>query len=131
MLVPLELKVLGRVFGLEGHPSGGAIAQVVVITVLAPLAIGLIVRLIVPRFATWLAKPLSLSGAVTLGLSAVAMPFGSWQSLTSLTGDGTVAVITFPGEKTVLAAVLLYLLWSTIVSVPHLLWRRRRLVGTG
>lgn len=36
------------------------------------------------------------------------------------------AVANFPGEKLVLAAVLLYLLVNAVVSIPYLLWQKRQ-----
>jgi BASS family bile acid:Na+ symporter len=33
----------------------------------------------------------------------------------------------FPGEKAALAAILLCLIWGTILSIPYVRWRRHRI----
>ena len=40
-----------------------------------------------------------------------------------------IAGITFPAQKLVMGAVLLYLLMATVLSIPYVSWRRRQLAG--
>jgi hypothetical protein len=40
-----------------------------------------------------------------------------------------IASASFPGQKLVLGAVLLYLIVNAVVSLPYLNWRRRHHAG--
>ena len=153
--------------------SPGAIALLVLRTVLVPLAVGIAVRSLAASFAERIARPVSLMATVLLIASALPILFTAWPALVSLTGNGTIVALagfvlvglavghllggpdpedravlalstasrhpgvalaiahaSFPAQKLVLAAVLLYLLVSAIVSMPYLAWSRRRHAGS-
>jgi BASS family bile acid:Na+ symporter len=172
VFVPAAVELLGRVFGRSTHISVATVAQLVLLTVLLPLAAGIAVRRFAPAFADRIARPISLVAAVLLIASALPILFTASQAITSLIGNGTIIAIaafvifgltvghllggpepedrtvlalstasrhpgialaiasaSFPGQKLVLAAVLLYLIVNVIVSLPYLNWRRRHHTG--
>jgi BASS family bile acid:Na+ symporter len=93
VFVPLAIEALGWLFGREAHVGAGVVARIVGITVLLPLAAGLIVRRVGPmvtaRIAPWTARV----GNVLLlaGLLAVLIVVGP--AILALVGNGTVLVI--------------------------------------
>jgi BASS family bile acid:Na+ symporter len=170
LFVPATVEIHGRIVEADEHISLVAIGSVVLMTVLAPLAVGVVVRYVVPTFAERVAAPLSLLANLLLGLSALAILVGAWSAIVTLVGNGTLAVIAvfvlaglaighllggpdpdqrtvlalstatrhpgvalaivganFPGEKAALAAILLCLIWGTILSIPYVRWRRHRI----
>jgi BASS family bile acid:Na+ symporter len=172
VFVPTAVELLGRVFGRSAHISVATIAQLVLLTVLLPLAAGIAVRHFAPALADRIARPISLVAAVLLIASALPIVFTAWPAITSLIGNGTIIAIaafvifgltaghllggpeeedrtvlalstasrhpgialaiasaSFPGEKLVLGAVLLYLIVNAILSLPYLNWRRRHHAG--
>lgn len=166
--VPLAVNLLGRVFMTHAHVPPASVATVVLTTVLAPLAAGVVVRAMMPTLAEKLAAPLGLFATILLALGALVMLFAAWPQVVSLVGNGTlvaitvfvlfglavghllggpepddrtvlaiatasrhpgvaiaIAAATFPQEKAVSAAVVLYLIVSAIVSIPYASWRKR------
>ncbi len=170
VFVPLAVNLLGgRALGVPMQMSPMAVARVVAITVLAPLAGGLIVRRITPAFAMRIAKPISRMASVLLIISLLPILFTAMPAMVSLIGNGTLAAVVafvavglavghilggpepagrtvlalttasrhpgvaaaiatsnFPQQKLVLPAILLYLLVNAIMSIPYLVWRRRK-----
>jgi BASS family bile acid:Na+ symporter len=172
VFVPVAVGLLGRVFDRSAHISVATIAQLVLFTVLLPLAAGIAVRHFAPASADRIARPISLVAAVLLIASALPIVFTAWPAITSLIGNGTIIAIaafvifglavghllggpeeedrtvlalstasrhpgialaiasaSFPGQKLVLGAVLLYLIVNAVVSLPYLNWRRRHHAG--
>jgi BASS family bile acid:Na+ symporter len=168
IFVPVAVELLGRAFGTPSHMSLGAVARLVLLTVLVPLGVGMAMRSLAAAFAARIARSVSLVATVLLIASALPILFTAWPTIVSLTGDGTmialaafvlvglavghllggpdpedrivlalstasrhpgvaltIAHATFPEQQLVLAAVLLYLLVSSIVSLPYLAWSRR------
>lgn len=166
--VPLAVDLLGRVFGGSAQISVATIAQLVLTTVILPLAAGVAVRHFAPAFADRIGKLISLVAAVLLIASALPVVIIAWPSIASLIGNGTIIAIAafvivglaaghalggpapedrtvlafstasrhpgvalatasanFPGEKLVLAAVLLYLIVNAVVSMLYIKWRHR------
>jgi BASS family bile acid:Na+ symporter len=165
VLVPLSLRLVGRIFDVPLGMPPSAIALVVLITVLAPLAAGILVRTIAPAFAIKIAKPVSLVALVVLILSALPILIIAWPAIWSLIGNGSVvafavfvvvglltghllggpdpdervvlalstalrhpgvaiaiAQANFPQQKVAMAAVPLYLLVGTIVTILYVKW---------
>jgi BASS family bile acid:Na+ symporter len=168
VFVPVAVELLGRAFGTPSHMSPGAVALLVLMTVLVPLVVGIAVQSLAATFAARIARPISLVATVLLIASAFPVLFTAWPTIVSLTGNGTILALAafvvvglavghllggpdpedrtvlalatasrhpgvalaiahanFPEQQLVLAAVLLYLLVSAIVSLPYLAWRRR------
>src|SRR5262249_35798302 len=93
VVVPLAIELLGWVFHREAHVGAGVVARVVGVTVLLPLAIGLVVRRVAPPAAERLAPRVSRVGNVLLlaGLAAVLLFMAP--AIVTLVGNGTVLVI--------------------------------------
>lgn len=168
VFVPLAVDLMGRAFARPGHMTLWAVALVVAMTVLVPLAVGLLVRRMAPALAERIAKPISLVASVLL-ISVLPILFTAMPTVVSLIGNGTLVAIVafvfvglaaghllggpepddrtvlalttssrhpgvaiaiasanFPGEKLVVAAILLYLLVNAVVSIPYRTWCRRR-----
>jgi bile acid:Na+ symporter, BASS family len=95
------------------------VARIVVLSVLAPLAIGMAVRRVVPAFAERIATPVSLVGTVLLVAGALVVLVSAWPAIVSLIGNGTILAIAaftliglvvghllggaYPEDRTVLA----------------------------
>ena len=169
LLVPMSVELTEHLFGIPLQMTMASLAIVICITVLGPMALGIVVHSLAPALAKRLAKPIWLIGTVLLVVSALPVLFAAMPQILSLIGNGTVLALTafvlfglaighllggedasnrtvlalstasrhpgvaiaiahknFPQEKLVLAAVLLYLLVSTIVSVLYLRWTKRR-----
>ena len=147
----------------------GAVALIVLMTILVPLAAGLIVNRAVPAFAERIARPVSLCATVLLVVAALPVLFKAWPAVWSMIGNGTllalllftsvglavghwlggdnednrtilalatsarhpavalaIAGTNFQQQKAVLAVVILHLLVGAIVSLPYVVWRKRR-----
>jgi BASS family bile acid:Na+ symporter len=96
VFVPVAVELLERAFSIPMQMSPAAIAQLVFITVLAPLAVGIMVRRVVPRMAERMAQPISLVATVLLVVSVLPIVFTAWPAMVSLVGNGTiVAIVAF------------------------------------
>ena len=169
LLVPMSVELTEHLFGIPLQMTMASLAIVICITVLGPMALGIVVHSLAPALAKRLAKPIWLIGTVLLVVSALPVLFAAMPQVLTLIGNGTLLALAafvlfglaighllggedasnrtvlalstasrhpgvaiaiahknFPQEKLVLAAVLLYLLVSTIVSVLYLRWTRRR-----
>ena len=93
IVVPATIKVLGKVFARDIHISPLAVAKVMLVTVLLPLAVGMLARRAAPRMAERMSTPLSgiaflvvlVAGGVLL---VVALP-----GMIALIGNGSVLAI--------------------------------------
>jgi BASS family bile acid:Na+ symporter len=169
VFVPLALVALGRIFSIPLALSPGAIAMIVLMTVLAPLAAGIAVHSVAPAFADRIAAPVSLVATIMLAAAIVPVLFTQFPAIWSLIGNGTIAGLAgfvvvglavghvlggpdlqdrtvlalstasrhpgvaagiaqaiFPEQKLAIAALLLYVLVGGVVSVPYMIWIRRR-----
>jgi BASS family bile acid:Na+ symporter len=96
VFVPVAVELLQRAFSIPLHMSPAAIARLVFMTVLAPLAVGIIVRRVVPGIAERMAQPISLAATVLLVVSVLPIVFTAWPAMVSLVGNGTiVAIVAF------------------------------------
>ena len=166
--VPLAVEVVGWIFAKPFAMSTAATARLVVLSALAPLALGIALRQFAPSIAEQIARPVSTGSVALLVIAVVPLLLTSWQPMLSLIGNGTllalaafvavgamvghllggprpeerevlalacgsrhpgialaIAHANFPGEKNVLAALLLYLVIGALVAAPYLRWIRR------
>jgi BASS family bile acid:Na+ symporter len=93
VVVPVAIEVLGWLFGRDVHIGPGAIARVVGVTVLLPLAAGLAVHRVAPGLAERVAPWAGRVGNVLLLASLLLVVFGLWRDVVSLIGNGTVLAI--------------------------------------
>jgi BASS family bile acid:Na+ symporter len=92
-VLPLWVELLERYFGRPFQMPPSAIARVVVTTILLPMAVGVIVRVIAPSTAGRLEKPTKVVATVLLLLGAAALLVTALPSVLGLTGDGSLLVM--------------------------------------
>jgi bile acid:Na+ symporter, BASS family len=93
VVVPVVLTVLGRAFGWETHVPVATIASIVATSVLAPMALGLLIRHFAPGGAERCAKPVAIASAVVLVVGAVPILLAAWPAVVALIGNGTLLVL--------------------------------------
>jgi BASS family bile acid:Na+ symporter len=117
--IPLALVLIDLLFPARLAMAPGAIARIVAITVLAPLAVGILVRHAAPSLAGKAARPVLLLAAIILAAALLPVLFTAWPAILSLIGNGTVLAMAalvavglmaghllagpVPGERAVLA----------------------------
>jgi len=167
--VPLAVEILDRIFGRHGVVSPLAIGKIVLVTILAPLLIGMGIRQWAPSAAVKAARPVLTIGMILLVAACIPLLMATWKAIVALFGDGTVLLMALVAAgglllghvlggphhedrivlalstasrhpavalavatsgvmetKSELGAVLLYVVVSVLVSLPYLMWRRRR-----
>jgi BASS family bile acid:Na+ symporter len=93
VFVPFAVYVLGRLFWHEARISPVPVAAVVALTVLAPLAVGMLVRGVAPGFADRAGRPVSVVATLLVLAAAVPVLFVATPLIVSLIGDGTLAAM--------------------------------------
>ena len=73
--------------------SPATVAEFVLLTVIAPLAAGMVARRAVPGFTERMAKPVSMVATGLLLAVVVPILFTAWSAIVSLIGNGTVLAI--------------------------------------
>lgn len=91
--VPLALNLLVRFLGLSMAISPAAVARVVMILVLLPLAAGAGFRALAPSLAARITRPVGLIATGLLALGGIAILIGALPIALSLIGNGTILVI--------------------------------------
>jgi bile acid:Na+ symporter, BASS family len=91
--VPVVVSWFIRAFGLTGEIAPLTVAKVVFASVLAPLAIGIVVRQSMPKLAERIAGAVATCGTVLLIACALPVLYFSWPAIQALFGDGTVLVM--------------------------------------
>lgn len=89
--VPLAIDVLGNAFGKAVHVPVMAVVKVVLTAVLAPLAVGILLRRRMPEFSHRMSKPVSVIGNILLLVAIVPVLFTTGKAMWSLVGNGTLA----------------------------------------
>ncbi|MGH9938965.1 MAG: bile acid:sodium symporter family protein [Blastocatellia bacterium] len=93
VFTPLAVELLGKVFGAPARMPPSAIARLVLMTVIAPLAAGMFVRRVAPVFAERGPSLIRLAATALLVVSVLPVLFIAWPAIESLIGDGTLAAI--------------------------------------
>jgi BASS family bile acid:Na+ symporter len=88
-VVPLGLQVLGRLSGQPFQMPAAAIAQIVFVTTLLPLAAGVGVKAIMPAVADRIAKPVARLATILLAVGMLVLLTAALPSLWALVGNGT------------------------------------------
>lgn len=81
--VPAAIWLLSTAFAIPVHIPAAAIAKVVLTTVLLPLAVGMVIRLLRPGFARRAEKPISTLATVLLVVSLLPVLVAVWPTLIS------------------------------------------------
>ena len=92
VFVPLAIEAIGPIFGVETQMSSSAVAALMATTILIPLIVGMVVRLVRAQLAVSLVRPLALVADGMLALAALAIVVAAWPQIMTLVGDGTIAV---------------------------------------
>ena len=90
VFVPVGVHLLGSYVGQPFAMPPGAIAKVVLMTALIPLAAGLVVCATFPGFAARLARPLSLVAQTLLAVGILVILFSVLPAAVTLIGNGTI-----------------------------------------
>lgn len=93
VIVPLSIELLGRYFGVAAHVPAGRILPILMITAIAPLLCGIIVRKVAPGFADRIAKPVSTFAMILLVIAVLPILFVMAKTIWSLFGNGTMLVL--------------------------------------
>lgn len=94
--IPLVVELLERVFSRSFAVDSGAIARIILIAVLLPLVAGMAVRMLVPRIAERLEKPVHTVANGLLLVGVVVLLAVSWGAIWAAAGNGTIlALIAF------------------------------------
>jgi BASS family bile acid:Na+ symporter len=88
VLVPLMVEVLGGVFGSESSFGPWQVGTLIGTTILAPLAAGMLLHILAPRWAGPAATWASRLGTVLLATGVTAVLVASWPALRSLIVGG-------------------------------------------
>ena len=102
-IVPATIALLSWLLPGEAVISMGAIAELAAISVLAPLALGLLLGTAVPLLAQRLAKPLALAGYGLLFLLSIPIVLAQAKDIAGLVGDGTVIAMALTSLSAVAA----------------------------
>jgi BASS family bile acid:Na+ symporter len=89
LFVPAAVELFARVFDRPFQMSPVSIARIVITTVIGPLAVGMAIRLVWPRFADRFAEPLSRTASLLLIAAVVPVLFVQRSALVSMIGNGT------------------------------------------
>lgn len=89
-IVPATVALLSDLLPPDASVSVGAIARLVLISVLAPLAVGMGVAQVWPAVANRLAGPITIAGYGILALLAVPVIWTQASQIGSLVGNGTI-----------------------------------------
>jgi BASS family bile acid:Na+ symporter len=93
VVVPLGTQILGRALGQPFQISIGAVAQVVLVTTLLPLALGMGLAAGAPAFADRIAKPIAAVAGFLLAGGMLALLAAAFPAVMALIGNGTVLAI--------------------------------------
>jgi BASS family bile acid:Na+ symporter len=92
LLVPLSLRLIGGPFSREVFVDPSVVARSVAISVLVPLAIGILARQMWPDAVERFSRVIGTSGDLTLVAGLVFVLFSGRHAFAALLGDGTLAV---------------------------------------
>lgn len=96
VFTPLAIDMLGKVFGAHARLPLGAIARIVLLTVIVPLGAGMLVRRVAHTFAERTAPLIALAATALLVASVIPILFIAWPAVEFLLGDGTlIAIVSF------------------------------------
>jgi len=88
VFVPVQVRLIGSFFGTPAYMPPAAVAKIVLVSVLVPLAAGIIVRRLAPDLAERIARPIGMVATILLVAAALLVIFGAWRSAVSLVGNG-------------------------------------------
>ncbi len=169
VIIPAAIELLEQVYDRSFAMPAIAIAKIILLMAIVPLAVGMLVGAIRPTVAAHLAKLAGITGTLLLLVVVILILKASMHSILALIGNGTLfavvvfvvvglaaghwlggpdpkdrsvlalstaarhpgialamATFNFPNEHAITAAILLYLLINIAISIPYVMWQRRR-----
>lgn len=93
VIVPVGIELAGNYFGTDSHMPAGAVAWIVLKTVILPLGVGLFVGRIAPVLAQRFAGPITLVATLLLVVAALPILIRAMPALRSMVGNGTLIVL--------------------------------------
>lgn len=93
LVVPIWVEILHRVFAVEMAIPPLAVARSVVVGVLAPLAVGVLIRRFAPAFAARAAPFVYKAAMLLVVLAVLPIIVQVWPAVARLAGDGTFVVM--------------------------------------
>jgi BASS family bile acid:Na+ symporter len=93
VLAPISVGVAGDIFGRETGISPGKIASIVMLSIVLPLAAGILMRFWLPEIGERIAHPISLAATILLVVAVLPVLFNAWPAVWALTGNGLVLVL--------------------------------------
>ncbi|GAU86059.1 hypothetical protein [Bosea sp. BIWAKO-01] len=93
VLVPLSIELIGKLFGVQAHAPVARVLPIVLISVMAPLVLGMLVRRLAPDLAGRIARPLSAAATLLLASAVLPILFTMSGAVWSLLGQGGVMVL--------------------------------------
>jgi BASS family bile acid:Na+ symporter len=94
--VPVAVALVGVLFGVPLHVPITTVSSLVTQTVLAPLALGLLVHYLAPAFALRVTGPVSTAGGILLIVAVVPVLVVEARAILALIGNGTLlAMVVF------------------------------------
>jgi len=93
VIIPLSMEILARVFHRPFAMAPIAVAKTVLQAALLPLALGLIIRALLPALAARLEKPVGLLVKILLPLAVVALLAATLSAAGAAIGGGTILAI--------------------------------------
>ncbi|TPL02538.1 Na+-dependent transporter [Mesorhizobium sp. B2-4-14] len=119
VLVPLSIETMEYVFPFELSIAPSKVLSVVVLSIFAPLVLGMVVARLAPSVAARMARPLSSTAMAIVLLAIIPILIKGWPDLSNLFGNGVVLCLVLfsaigillghllggpdPGNRTVLA----------------------------
>jgi BASS family bile acid:Na+ symporter len=107
VVVPVSVAIAGWIYGASIAIPPLAVARNVLLTVVAPLVIGLVIHRFAPKFAARAAKVLNAVAMLLLLTAFIPMLIGAWPAFATLIGDGTVVAMALVGAFALAAGHLL------------------------
>ena len=93
IVIPASVWVLGQWFGVATQMPVSVITRLIAVGILAPLAVGMLVRRYLPRLANRIARPISVLATIVLVGAMIPLFSAAWPDMKSLLGNGTLLVI--------------------------------------
>jgi BASS family bile acid:Na+ symporter len=94
ILVPLSVWLAGDYYGIDIHMSAGTVGRIVLLTMLLPLAAGIGLRAVLPRFAEHSTDLIIKLGFLLLVLALAPVLVTESRALLAMVGNGTVLAMT-------------------------------------
>ncbi len=107
VLVPLSVWLISTVVGVTFRISFGTVAPVMLQTVVAPLAIGELLRTFAPNASARAAKSVSIVGMLLLAAAFVLIVVDAWPAMQTQFGNGTFVAVVLMTAAALLVGHLL------------------------